>query len=130
MSESTTFSTLAYTPLAFTWLFCFSSFNHHVDGSGLCLFNFLSGRAEQSWSVSADGRVNPDIEGHGKCGGFSAGSVIEVWHNREKKELEFTVDGKHIQKVRICHSCIDDSCNVLYAHSYNAQMIAVKLRLR
>jgi hypothetical protein len=57
------------------------------------------GRAQNSWSVSADGRVLPDIEGHGKCAGFSAGSVIEMWHNRASRELEITVNGKHVQKV-------------------------------
>ena len=112
MSKSTTFSiACVHTTSIHVACFGVDSFKRHGDGSELCfcLFLVLSGRAVESWSVSADGRVNPDIEGHGSFGGFTAGSVIEVWHNREKKELEITVDGKHIQKVRIRDSCTDDS---------------------
>lgn len=29
-------------------------------------------------------------------------SLVQMWHNRAAKQLEVIVDGKHVQKVRIC----------------------------
>lgn len=57
------------------------------------------GKAPDSFSISADGRINPNFEGTESFGGLKSGSVIQVWHSRSTKELEFTVDGQHIQKV-------------------------------
>ena len=57
------------------------------------------GKAPDSFSISADGRINPNLEGTKSFGGLKSGSVIQVWHSRSNKELEFTVDGQHIQKV-------------------------------
>lgn len=57
------------------------------------------GKAPNTFGISSDGRVNPDVEGTDNFGGMKAGSIIRVWHNRADRELEFTVDGRHIQKV-------------------------------
>ena len=57
------------------------------------------GKTSESWSISADGRVHPDVESEGKFAGLSAGSRIQIWQNREKNELEITVDDSHVQKV-------------------------------
>ena len=48
---------------------------------------------------TSESGVNPDVEGTDNFGGMKAGSIIRVWHNRADRELEFTVDGRHIQKV-------------------------------
>ena len=38
----------------------------------------IPGKAANSWSISADGRVHPDIEGAGKFDGLVPGSIIQV----------------------------------------------------
>jgi len=71
-----------------------------VSGAALDLNTVaFVGKAPDTFGISTDGRVNPDLEGTDNFGGIKAGSVIRVWHNRADRELEFTVDGKHIQKV-------------------------------
>ena len=38
----------------------------------------IPGKAANSWSISADGRVHPDVEGAGKFDGLVPGSIIQV----------------------------------------------------
>ena len=45
------------------------------------------GKGENSWSVSADGRVHPDVEGSASFPGFSGGSVIQVQQPQGQPKL-------------------------------------------